>query len=328
MLKKRGLLSTYSCLQCCSSVHPTAAKTPPSSLFPPRARPIKSPRTSSQWRSYADVRHPREPDFRDNMNWPAQKTPSAIPTPYEIFAIERGAVYSKHKFYELVKTYHPDRHGHDDTFCGGISHVEKLERYRLVILAHEILSDPIKRRAYDSYGAGWGEHGRESTRHTRGYYSPTSDRPYGTGPGCDNSPFANATWEDWERWYRRSEHTPKQAYAGNYFNPNAFASFVILLAVITGVAQATRAGQYSGSLEEKAQVFTEETSRFLSSRADHYVENRLSSDGRVKHFLQKRDPSTCGLKDEEEEAYRTHFAPDAPTPPKAPSKKQDWEKPD
>jgi len=205
--------------------------------------------------------------------------------------------------------YHPDRHGLEEASCGGISYVEKLERYRLVVLANDILSNPVKRRAYDSYGAGWGENARAVTRHSRGYYSTTGERPFGTGAGCDSSPFANATWEDWERWSRRSEDTgSKQADGGTYINPNAFASFVILMAVISGVAQATRAGQYSGSIEEKAQAFTEETSRFLSSRAEHYVENRLGTEGRIRHFLEKRDPSLYGLKDKEEETYRMHFS--------------------
>lgn len=307
MLKKASVISSYSCLQSYTCSHPAASNTSPSCLPPARARPLVRRCLPSLWRNYADVRHGDGPDFRDNLRWPAPKTPSATPTPYEIFELPKGGAYSKRKFYELVKIYHPDRHGLEGTACAGISHIEKLERYRLVVLAHEILSDPIKRRAYDSYGAGWGTSEKQSTRHTRGYYSTSAGKPFGFGPGYDNSPFSNATWEDWERWYRRSEPNHKQAYAGNYINPNAFASFVILMAVITGVAQATRAGQYSGSLEEKANAFTEETSRFLTSRATQYNENKLTSDGRIKHFLEKRDPSKYGLKDEEEETYRKHF---------------------
>lgn len=312
MLKKASIISSYSCLQSCSCPHPAASNTSPSCLPPLRARPAVRQCRPSRWRTYADVHQRNGSDFRDNMHWPASKTPSTAPTPYEIFELPKRGTYSKHRFYELVKIYHPDRHGMEGTACGGISYVEKLERYRLIVLAHEILSDPVKRRAYDSHGAGWGSHEKQSTRHTRGYYSASAGKPFGFGQGYDNSPFGNATWEDWERWYRRSEPNHQQAYAGNYINPNAFASFVILMAVITGVAQATKAGQYSGKLEEKVNAFTEETSRFLASRATEYNENKLTSDGRIKHFLEKRDPSKYGLKDEEEETYRKHFNPQAP----------------
>jgi curved DNA-binding protein CbpA len=233
------------------------------------------------------------------MNWPCRSAPWT-PSPYEIFDLDRKANYTKHKYYELVKIYHPDRSGS----CGDLTHVERLERYRLVVQAHEILSDPIKRRAFDSTGAGWGE--RNATRYTRGY-SSADGKTYGHGPEHDSTIFNNATWEDWERWYRRNDNPSKQAYGGTYVHPNAFASFVIILAVISGILQATRAGQYSGKLEEKARAFTEETSRFMADRADHFQEHQVTREGRIKHFLEKRDPSKYGLKDEEEEAYRNHF---------------------
>jgi curved DNA-binding protein CbpA len=308
MLRKAGTISSYSSLQSCSCPYSAVSVTSPSCLISAPVRPAVRHYRPPRWRTYADVHHGNCSAFRDNIHWPAPKTPPVTPTPYEIFELPKGGAYSKHKFYELVKIYHPDRHGLEGTACAGISHVEKLERYRLVVLAHEILSDPIKRKAYDSYGAGWGSFERQSTKHSRGYYSTSAGKPFGFGEGYDSSPFNNATWEDWERWYRRSEPNHKQAYAGNYINPNAFASFVILMAVITGVAQATRAGQYSGSLEERANAFTDETSRFLASRATQYNENNLTSDGRIKHFLEKRDPSKYGLKDEEEETYRKHFS--------------------
>jgi curved DNA-binding protein CbpA len=320
MLKKAGIISSYSNLQSCSCPHPASSKTSPSCLTREPTRPVVRRYRPPQWRTYADTHHRNGSAFRDHTHWPAPKTPPVTPTPYEIFALPKGGAYSKHKFYELVKIYHPDRHGLEGTPCAGISHVEKLERYRLVVLAHEILSDPVKRKAYDSYGAGWGSFERQSTKRSRGYYSTSSGKPFGFGAGNDNSPFNNATWEDWEHWYRRSDPNHQQAYAGNYINPNAFASFVILMAVITGVAQATRAGQYSSSLEEKANAFTNETSRFLASRATQYSENNLTSDGRIRYFLEKRDPSKYGLKDEEEEMYRKHFSSNTLPPAKDQSK--------
>lgn len=184
-----------------------------------------------------------------------------------------------------------------------------MKQYRLIVLAHEILSDPSKRKAYDSYGAGWGARAYTATRHSRGY-SSASGQQYGQGEGYDSSPFANATWEDWERWYRRSaphHAASRQAYEGTYVNPNAFAAFVILLAILSGILQATRAGQLSSSMSERQLAFSEETSRFMTARASEFDEGKLNSEGRVRHFLERRDPTRFGLKEEEEEHYRKHF---------------------
>ena len=254
------------------------------------------------------------------MNWPTKTHSSTVPTPYEIFDLEKTATYSKHKFYELVKIYHPDRHNLEDNPCSrDLTHGERLERYRLVILAHEILSDPVKRQAYDNHGAGWAGYQRTSNRYTTGYYSEGSRKPYGRGKGYDESPFANATWEDWERWYARdTNETANQSHVGNYISPNMFASVIIMMAVVSGVAQATKAGQFSGSIEERAQVFTEETTRFLNERAEKQKMDTWNHEGRVKWFLEKRDPSKFGLKDEEEKLYKDHFSPRLLPVPKQP----------
>ena len=325
-LKQASLFKAYSGLQCCICSHSPAyaTSTSPSVLPIPRARSDnssnKTHKVSSQWRSYATIRNRKTFDFRDNLNWPCQKTKkeqSTVPTPYDIFEIEQNGVYSKHKFYELVKTYHPDRHSHHtgtpDHPIASLSRVECLERYRLVVQAHEILSDPVKRKAYDFSGAGWGE---QATRR----YTGNSHRSY-TADGED-SPFGNATWEDWERWYTRSSNRQgPQAYAGTYFNPNAFASLIILLAVISGIFQATHAGQYAGSIEERAAAFTAQTQQFMSERKQtntHYTSSGFSGHGfqgdgvrpnhSIRHFLERRDPNRYGLKEEEEEAYRKFFA--------------------
>lgn len=254
------------------------------------------------------------------MNWPTKTHSSTTPTPYEIFDLDKTAAYTKHRFYELVKIYHPDKHFLEGNPCSrALTHGERLERYRLVILAHEILSDPVKRQAYDNHGAGWATRQRISNRYTTGHYAKGSSKPYGRGKGYDESPFANATWEDWERWYARdTKETAKQSYTEKYISPNIFASIIIIMAVVSAVAQASRAGQFSGSVEQRAQAFTEETSRFLNERAEKQKVDTRNPEGRVKWFLNKRDPSKLGLKDEEEKLYQDHFSPPLLPAPKQP----------
>lgn len=299
MLKKSALLSCG--LQHHLCAHNLQINTSPPSLPPQRARPTSQ--TSSHG-IFTDVRSSASSNFHDNFHWPKLPSASDIPTPYQIFQLESGAAYSKARFYDLVKIYHPDRNGHHDTHCGGISHSVKLERYRLIVLANEILSDPVKKQDYDNHGLGWYRSGRRS-RHSHGYQG-SQGRPFGTGPGCDNSPFRNATWEDWERWRYEREHPPAEK---TYLSPNLFAAIMVSLAVLSGIAQGTWAGQYSTTLEEKIKTLNVEAGEFLDSRRDEQSAVAMDSADRVKWFLQKRDPMAYGLKPEEEEAYREAFSP-------------------
>lgn len=53
----------------------------------------------------------------------------------------------------------------------------------------------------------------------------------------------------------------------------------------------------------------------MTARASQFDENKLNSEGRVRHFLEKRDPTRYGLKEEEEEQYRKHFQGNEEVPP-------------
>lgn len=340
LLKKQAVVGAYGGFQCCfCSTYATS--TSPTVLPVPRARPARPDKKkrkilSIHGRGYATVRGSKSYDFRDNMNWPCHHKSKASPqpSPYDIFELERGAVYSKHKFYELVKMYHPDRHSSAslDQPIHKLTHIERTERYRLVVQAHEILSDPVKRKAYDATGAGWGAQSSVGSNFHQKYRADTPD-----------SPYANATWEDWERWYARNNTTRDgpgpQAYEGTYFNHNAFASFVILTAILTGVLQATQAGSTAGSVEERAKAFTAQTHHFMNDRRVENAQYLDSEDGhgvrpkpatpvlgpaadeRVKHFLQRRDPGRSGLKEEEESHYKHHFAGQNFLPPPKPNKR-------
>ncbi|KFG85346.1 putative Hsp40 co-chaperone Jid1 [Metarhizium anisopliae] len=94
--------------------------------------------------SLSSLRQPGLPE------WPA----SSAPTPHEILGVAPGAPYSKDRFNQLVKMYHPDMSGAD----ARVRHLPqsvRLERYRLIVAAHNLLSDPSNRRLYESHRQGW-----------------------------------------------------------------------------------------------------------------------------------------------------------------------------
>src|SRR5690348_6812083 len=64
---------------------------------------------TTRFRTYAIVADGRCRDVpHPNIPWPEVTSTNAIPSPYEIFNQKKGSPYSKHRFYELVKIYHPD----------------------------------------------------------------------------------------------------------------------------------------------------------------------------------------------------------------------------
>ncbi|KAI9840737.1 MAG: hypothetical protein M1838_003931 [Thelocarpon superellum] len=249
-------------------------------------------------RGYARV----SDDSHDKLTWPETGHPTVSPTPYQIFCQKKGAPYSKRRFYELVKLYHPDWHGQGrPSGVDQLSHTTKLERYRLVVAANDILSDPVKRSAYDRYGAGWNGFPEASGRwnqNTRGYGNGSSaNQAWGQG---DRSPSQNATWEDWERWYQRDAKGPQQPL---YFGNGAFFSLVVMLAALGGVGQATRAGNYSMSfLEERDRLHDETSKELIRRRQDATTYSHR--DERIESFLKTRDPDGYGVANPDEDAYR------------------------
>ena len=81
-----------------------------------------------------------------------------------------------------------------------------------------------------------------------------------------------------------------------------------MAAILSGILQATRASTMSGNMVEKQLAFTEQTSKFMTQRAaTQFDDHQLDSSGRVKAFLEKRDPTRYGLKEDEEGYYKKHF---------------------
>ncbi|KAI1258733.1 hypothetical protein F5Y18DRAFT_326808 [Xylariaceae sp. FL1019] len=237
-------------------------------------QPSSRPRVSRHARSYASVSDSRkEHDFsaRDDHQWPS----GPHPTPYEIFAQPRHARYNKVIYYELVKIYHPDR-AHVSV-NSSVSPAVRLERYRMIVAANEILSDPVKRKAYDLYGAGW-----DSNRSMQSLYRE-ADKRWRNEPG---NPSMNATWEDWDRWYRE-KNGEKPPQTPMYMSNELFVVVLCAFVVAGSMAQARRANSNSMSIVEMREQSSMAISGDMSKRRNEQA--LLSRHERVESFLRQRD---------------------------------------
>lgn len=290
------LLSSSYCYLCA----PTGTSTTSSSSTLPSSFQRSShihqrPQRRAHLRAYANVAG----DNTDSLDWPRTAQPGAIPTPYEIFNQRKGSPYSKRRFYELVKLYHPDRNGTNSDLprVAHLSQAVRLERYRLIIAANDILSDPAKRTAYDRYGAGWD--GRPEVK-VHGKHEP--DWRSGTWTRAEHqSPFQNATWEDWERWYRRDRKAPQRPV---FVTNGVFSCLILVLATIGGVTEAIRARKHSMNFNQQRDRAHNRSSRELRRRREEADAASGGVDGRIQSFLATRDPNEFGITDPEEEAYR------------------------
>lgn len=160
----------------------------------------------------------------------------------------------------------------------------RVERYRLVIAANCVLSDPAKRSAYDRFGAGW--YGRVDTGFSkyRGGYSSKAE-----WSGFKSSPIMhNATWEDWERWYQTCNGSKRAKQEPTYVSNGGFVTLVAVVVVLGAVGQRTWIEGYSASLIKQIDMVHDNNSKGVESRrrASQQLGNR---DERLESFLKARD---------------------------------------
>lgn len=284
MLRKTNVI-------CCGGLQVLTAY-PPAPRASPSRPTVPGEACWQRGRFYATVHEPSDAD----LSWPS--TPSF--TPYDIFKQDRAAPYSKRRYYDLVKIYHPDRPCNDHPVCRDITREVRLQRYRLIVSAHEILSDPSKRAAYDQFGVGWHDHPDHKT-------SPPPR--YHPGMNMDDPIFANATWEDWQRWYNRDN--PKQRTIVDH---RTFATFVILLAMFGAAMQVSWLGQFTIGWDERVRDMNEQSMRFLAGRRQQTQNQMKSTEAKVQSFLIRRDPSGYGLKEGEQEVYKKVLDPRSRAP--------------
>ncbi len=112
---------------------------------------------------------------------------------YQILGIPRTASADdiKKAFRRLARQYHPDLHS-------GSKKSEMEKKFKELNEAHEVLSDPDKRKKYDQYGGDWQQ--ADAFHRARQQQAQTKPRgssnPWGFEEGADNSgdgsePFSN-----------------------------------------------------------------------------------------------------------------------------------------
>ncbi|PSR85666.1 hypothetical protein BD289DRAFT_355082, partial [Coniella lustricola] len=234
----------------------------------------------TQWqgsRNYASinesVQEEQSPEAA-HLAWPTSKNP----TPYDIFAQSRHAPYSKKTFYQLVKLYHPDHYAHT-SISDNITDATRLERYRLVVTANTILSDPEKKRSYDLYGAGWGNESDMSNKDWREMDRAWRQRPH--------TAAYNATWEDWERWRDETSGGKRERQQPVFMSNGLFVASLAVFVVVGSWGQATRAGSNSVRLVEMRENSSSHISEDMWRRRQEKA--YLTREDRVESFLRQRE---------------------------------------
>jgi curved DNA-binding protein CbpA len=206
----------------------------------------------------------------DEFDWPQ----STNPTPYEIFNLPRTASPAeiKKRYYQLARRYHPDTRFE----LSGEANQVRLQRFRQVVRANELLSSAPTRRIYDSSGFGWSDmHVSDimgDPMHWRGNY---------------------------EGRYRTAR--PSTEKAEPYYTSNAnFAGGIIVIMVLAGVLQISHFKKASKNSMDKLDVMHDQASLNLRDA-------RAGAKGRqamIDAFQQRRDVKLGVYSEEELEESR------------------------
>ncbi|KAI5295971.1 hypothetical protein KEM52_006248 [Ascosphaera acerosa] len=241
--------------------------------------------------------HTSGTDPLPGYRWPA--TPDL--TPYEVLNQSSSGSYSRGEYFKLVKLFHPDRPCNGHPACKGISAAERLRRYHLIVAAHEILSDPVKRSAFDKFGDNWWARPELFGNDAKKWAAKHS--PGQAGAPGESWRRSGGTWED--RYHQRAGHASSAAGADDstVVSPQRLRSFILTIVAVIGLTQVFNVAVWSQN-ESKVKEYNLRNMQFLEQRKRNTLVEAVSHDDRVKNFLAARDPVGVGLKDEEQPIYK------------------------
>lgn len=207
-----------------------------------------------------------KPASSDDLRWPKSSNPS----PYEIFGLPptASAADIKKRYYELAKRYHPDSRA-----TSAEAEQERIQRFRQVVQANELLSATRSRRLYDQQGFGWGDLSVNDIMsdpvHWRGNYEgryrATRDTRRANGENYDNNPKAQP-----------------------YYTSNAnFAGGIIVIVVLAAVIQLSRIQSNVQKASERRRIVHEQAS--LNLRDARINAKTSGRQDMIEAFQQRRD---------------------------------------
>ncbi len=145
------------------------------------------------------------------------------------------------------------------------------------------------------------EHGLHPSRYD---WSRANGQARWSGFDTNDSPFQNATWEDWERWYNRYEKQ-EPVYTSN----GTFLSIVVGALVIGAFGQASQVSWHNDLFMQKIEKQHEDASK---SMLKHRQGSQKVSDmdSRLQDFFKRRDMGVReALVDNEDEHRKTKMLP-------------------
>ncbi|KAK4549218.1 hypothetical protein LTR36_007676 [Oleoguttula mirabilis] len=242
--------------------------------------------------------------------WPKSLEGQSSPTPYQILAMKHNAIYTKARFYEMVKLYHPDLS--KDSALNKAAHQVKMERYRLIVAAHTILSDPVRRSAYDRLGAGWD--GKADVGVKENGHAGSQPGPFSRSWSDPADPiWQNATWEDWERFHARkaqeqgtAEGGAKEQQTGVYMQNSYFFVLVVILAMVGSSMNYNRAQDAGVYFVEQRDLVHDRAAKEL--RRVRQDISGMGKEEKIQWFLRQREATMGQMAGSDIEAMREERA--------------------
>lgn len=228
---------------------------PPSWLLPSRASLMIPGSRNFSFTSHPNARARSSTSSDTDLSYPTHLT---NPTPYDIFHFPSRTVTSseiKSRYYDLVRTCHPDRFPHS---CSSKTKTSAEEEFKSIISAYNLLKDPHTKQLYDRAGIGWNSSTSSLStnasdlwkdhRYTRRY------NPSYTGPGHDRFGWQNQTFYNPHFSPHHSHHGSAGWNGGNgqYTSNGIFITSLFLLTWLLAGLQYSRLSLQSAKAIERA----------------------------------------------------------------------------